>query len=175
MDDRPLRGNDIHYQDLNLDGRPLQPVTHSLPDPRRRLVVIAPYDGIGGAMRSLELLGICPAVYIAIELDAACRDVVHAEWPHAVQHVVSMAEATEDKIRSLIRPHWDYLRHGLVIGGPPCQGLSGLSRMRKGFDDPRSDGVGHFIDLASRVCTSWYPDIEWHVLLENVASMNESD
>eukprot|EP00973_Karenia_brevis_P064302 8934897-Karenia_brevis.AAC.1 len=39
------------------------------------------------------------------------------------------------------------LTHGLVIGGAPCQPFSGLNACRKGFDDPRSDGITQFITL----------------------------
>ena len=50
----------------------------------KELVLIAPFDGIGGARRSFELLGIIPALYISIENDANCATVVKRAWREAV-------------------------------------------------------------------------------------------
>ena len=67
---------------------------------------------------------------------------------------------------------------GLVVGGPPCQSFSGLNAKRKGFGDPRSDGIGSFVKVvqslteASRLCKY---TIQWDFMLENVSSMLPGD
>ena len=54
--------------------------------PHEGLVLVAPFDGIGGARSALELLGIKPAMYISIETDTACNVVVKNAWPEAVSY-----------------------------------------------------------------------------------------
>ena len=44
------------------------------------LVLVSPFDGIGGARRALEILGITPALVIAIEMDIGCVKVVKRAW-----------------------------------------------------------------------------------------------
>ena len=66
------------------------------------------------------------------------------------------------------------LEHGLIVGGPPCQGFSALNESRQGFNDPRSDGVAMFANLVS--CLRYtHPHIKWHAMMENVSSMTDSD
>ena len=50
-------------------------------EPQKGLVLIAAFDGIGGARRAVEILGIKPAMYISIETDAECGAVVRKAWP----------------------------------------------------------------------------------------------
>ena len=48
------------------------------------LVLVSAFDGIGGARRALELLGIRPSVYISIEKDPRCKEVVERAWPEEI-------------------------------------------------------------------------------------------
>ena len=61
-------------------------------EPLKGLVLIAAFDGIGGARRALEILGIKPAMYVSIETDAECRAVVRKAWPE-VDTLSMMSEA----------------------------------------------------------------------------------
>ena len=63
---------------------------------------------------------------------------------------------------------------GIVVGGPPCQGFSKLNALREGFGDPRSGGIAMFAQLTTKLREA-APHIEWHSMLENVASMSDSD
>ena len=47
-------------------------------------MLVCPFDGIGGARRALEILGIKPAVYVAIEKDYMCARVVLMRWPETI-------------------------------------------------------------------------------------------
>ena len=44
--------------------------------PSQGLVLVAPFDGIGGARRAIEILGLEPALYIGIDHDDACHMVI---------------------------------------------------------------------------------------------------
>lgn len=85
------------------------------------LVLVAPYDGIGGARRSLELLGLKPALYISLENDADCSEVVKREWPE-VEAFERVEEASETELRQCFDQFpKGQLKKGLVIGGPPLR------------------------------------------------------
>ena len=71
-----------------------QPSSGRLP-PEQGLVLIAPFDGIGGARRSLEILGVVPALYIGIENDESCTLVVKGAWPEAIT-LQNVNEVTEE-------------------------------------------------------------------------------
>jgi hypothetical protein len=54
------------------------------PPPEQSLVLISAFDGIGGAMRALELLDLKPATYVSIETDPECKKVVEKAWPDVI-------------------------------------------------------------------------------------------
>ena len=65
--------------------------------PENGLVLIAAFDGIGGARRALELLNLKPAVYISIEKDDDCVRLVKGRWPE----VVSFSDAETITVQEL--------------------------------------------------------------------------
>ena len=87
------------------------------------LVLVAPFDGIGGARRSLELLGIRPAMYISIEIDQGCHRVVKAAWPEVIAYNQMVGDVDLLSLAKVIGT-MPSLVQGLIVGGPPCQGLS---------------------------------------------------
>ena len=111
------------------------------------LVLICPFDGIGGARRALELLNITPALYVSIEPDPECRKVVKNAWPDVIQY--STIEEFLEVVKSgefgrMVRDRCPKAAKGLVPGGPPCQPFAKLSKHRRGWSDPRSQGARLF-------------------------------
>eukprot|EP00973_Karenia_brevis_P017604 2415688-Karenia_brevis.AAC.1 len=113
--------------------------------PDDMLVLVSPFDGIGGARRALEIFGLKPALHVRFKTDQKCVEVVEREWPD-VHSLGNMAEVKEERVVELLRTK-PGLKRGLVIGGAPCQPFSGLNACRKGFEDPRSDGIEGFTAL----------------------------
>ena len=117
--------------------------------PEENLVLVCPYDGIGGARRALEILGITPAVYISIDWDAESCKVIRAveERRVSVGRAPQLVEVFEAKVSAVTSKHLapllrrPGLNTGLVVGGPPCQGFSALNRNGEGFEDPRSQEI----------------------------------
>ncbi len=110
------------------------------------LVLVAPFDGIGGARRALD---ITPALYISIETDPDCAQVVLNAWPDAVVlNDVNRVDA--EMIKEILRAK-PLVSKGLIVGGPPCQGFSGLNAHKKGFGDPRSNGIQLFSELGQHL------------------------
>ena len=125
----------------------------------------------GGARRSLEISGVTPALYISIDTDTGSHHVVKRAWPDAVTFNQDVGEVDLSVIVDLIGGMPE-LEAGLFIGGPPCQGFSRLNRHRRGFDDPRSEGIFQFRRMFEQL-KELTPQIAWHMMLENVASMTE--
>jgi site-specific DNA-cytosine methylase len=122
-------------------------------------------------MRALELLNLRPAMYISIEKDPQSKEVVERAWPDVIS-LGSFEGLDPHELEELLSRK--SLRKGLIIGGAPCQGFTRLSTQRQGFDDPRSSGIGKFAQLVTML-GDLAPHIEWHAMLENVASMSEED
>ena len=157
-----------HGEGPQLGLMPMRPLTVRVPE----LVVVAAYDGIGGARRALELLDIKPVLYISIETDRGCAEVVHRAWPAAVP----LHKVEDVKVSTLqaIFKKYPKLDTGLVIGGSPCQPFSALNPDRKGWDDERAGGVDDFVTLIHS-CRAAGKNIKWSQMLENVASMHPDD
>eukprot|EP00973_Karenia_brevis_P023841 3287300-Karenia_brevis.AAC.1 len=49
-------------------------------NPEETLVLVSPFDGIGGARRALEILGLKPALHLSFETDLECVEIVEREW-----------------------------------------------------------------------------------------------
>ena len=50
-----------------------------------QLMVLSLFNGIGGAFRCYDVLGVQPGVLIGCEIDASANRVVYRRWPHARQ------------------------------------------------------------------------------------------
>ena len=134
-------------------------------------MLVAPYDGIGGARRALEILGIRPALYVSFEKDPEACEVRERNYPDVV-NFGDMNSYDSDALNQLVADSG--VKFGLVVGGPPCQGFSALNRNRRGFNDERSDGISKFAELFFTL-RSTIPTVNWHALMENVSSMTYDD
>jgi site-specific DNA-cytosine methylase len=131
------------------------------------IILISLFDGIGGARRALDVLGMAVCCYICSEIDPEAMRVVTAAWPEA-EHWGNVSDITEDWIRrlSLRFPRAVLV---LVIGGSPCQQLTGLNADRSGLAGKKTQlfhHVGRIFNLFKKIfCFATV-----HRLLENVAS-----
>ena len=124
------------------------PVVRKVPS-AQGLVLVGAFDGIGGARRALEIVGIEPALYISIESDGECAQVVWRTWQSRVSFELVEGVSVEELRTTLATV--PTLELGLVVAGPPCQGFSGLNRDRKGFKDSRSDGIHQLVSLIQKL------------------------
>ena len=82
--------------------------------------------------RSFQLLGVAPAVHIAVEKDAIARAVAKNNFP-AIREIHELSDVTHERLLELTAdcPH---VKHLLVTAGFPCQDLSGINAAGKGLD-----------------------------------------
>ena len=92
------------------------PVVRKVP-PAQGLVLVGAFDGIGGARRALEIVGIEPALYVSIESDGECAQVVWRTWQSRVSFELVEGVSVEE-LRTVLATV-PTLELGLVVAGPP--------------------------------------------------------
>ena len=104
--------------------------------------------GIGGIDRALELAGV--RVTAAVEIDAACREVLGRHFPQTILFN-DLTEVTGDQLRAAgFVPG-----RGILAAGWPCQGNSVAGR-RGGMADPRSGLWRHVVRLLAETRPRWF-------------------
>ena len=129
--------------------------------------LVSLFDGIGGACRSFDLLGVEFAAFATSEInEPACKIARHA-WPE-VQEWGNIKQVGKEQIQSFFRSAL-HLKVVFIAAGSPCQDVSGLNASGKGFLGQNSSLLFEalrVIDLVKELARG----IEVRVLIENVES-----
>ena len=133
------------------------------------IVLLSLFAGIEGARRALDLLGIKPLRHLSIEIDRNAIRTVNSVYPDAIllEDIKELDEAVLDRHLSGIDPVFI-----LVIGGSPCQDVSGLNAQRVGIGGERSSLFFEMVRVIKLLLKE-----KWKVfsMTENVASMSNAD
>ena len=134
------------------------------------VLVISLFNGIGGAFRTYDILGVRPRGLISFDTHKPANRVTSRRWPHA--------EILED-VRSFSR---DFLRDVLarylgiteihLWAGFPCVDLSSVKWGRKGLKGKASGLIMEVIRIARLIKEEMGPHIVFKQIVENVASMD---
>eukprot|EP00971_Amphidinium_carterae_P349822 6491246-Amphidinium_carterae.1 len=134
-----------------------------------RVFLLSLFDGIGGALQALKLLGVSPVAAVIVEPDSFARRVVH-QHHNVWQQFSDVADLTDVIIQQWGSSYADVVDVALVVAGFagfPCQELSSLKGLA-------ARGLSHSLfHQAVRVCQlleSAFPNKVLR-LFENVASM----
>nr|XP_026693797.1 DNA (cytosine-5)-methyltransferase 3A-like isoform X1 [Ciona intestinalis] len=103
---------------------------------RKPIRVLSLFDGIATGVVALKQLGLQIQKFVASEIDEAAIRLVQNRHPE-VMHVGDITKLTDD----------DITRYGpfdLVMGGSPCNDLSGANPRRKGLLDQEGTGCLFF-------------------------------
>ncbi|CAK0796360.1 unnamed protein product, partial [Prorocentrum cordatum] len=105
-------------------------------DFRDEVVLLSLFDGIGGARRALDLMGLTPALFVSAEIDAEAKRVTKYAWPDVLEvgDVCSFGFAEAVAIRERV-PHMKWI---LVVAGSPCSDLARINVERTGLQGRRS-------------------------------------
>lgn len=115
--------------------------------------VLSLFDGIAGARVALDRLGI-PCTYYASEIDKYASQIARKNYPDIIQ------SGDIQQINPFLLPPVD-----LLIGGSPCQDLSGAGR-GAGLNGSRSVLFFDYVRLLKYLKPRYF-------VLENVKSMNK--
>ena len=132
------------------------------------LLLLSLFDGIGGARRALELCRVGVACYAASETASAAKRVTRYSWPSPVD-LGDVKNITGATVHQLLLKYPTVTKI-LLVGGAPCQGLSGVNRRRTGLKHPEST-LFHEIPRIVKEIRALEVTVELEFFVENVASM----
>ena len=121
--------------------------------------VLSPFDGMSGGQISLDELGIKVDRYYASEIKEDAIQVTQHNYPSTIQ----LGDVCNIKGE-------DLLKIDLLLGGSPCQNLSGAMKEehRNGLEGEKSKLFYEYVRLLKETNPKYF-------LLENVGSMRKSD
>ncbi|CAK9117514.1 unnamed protein product, partial [Durusdinium trenchii] len=144
-------------------------------EPRQGKVVpvllISCFDGIGGAIRSYNIAGARPQMYVSIEIHRPARRVVTRRWPEALTFE-DVTKVTDDVILEWLAKA-GHIEEIHIWGGFPCKDLSGAKAGRQNLSGSHSSLFYQlkriWLDVR-RLCGN----LSVHLFAENVCSMDGS-
>ena len=108
-----------------------------------------------------------------MENDVDAKAVLAENFPEA-HHWDDVRTLMADEIRRMSRSN-PHVAKVIVVGGFPCQDLSGLNHGRKGLESNRSSLLLEMVRIETEVIPSVWPTAVVESLWENVDSMNKVD
>lgn len=132
--------------------------------------MISAFNGIGGAFRCFDVLGLRPAGLIAIEWDKAAQRVTRKAWPQTIE-----IGDIETVTRSTV---WEWsnmfprVTSVMIIGGFPCVHLSSARAGRRNFEGDGSRLFWHLKKLITWTEETLKGVAKVDFLVENVFSMD---
>ena len=151
-------------------------VHHSIDERRPRkipVLVISLFNGIGGAFRVYDLLGLIPSALVAFDVHKPAQRVVSRRWPHAeLRGDVKLLDKT--MILGWLST-WPEVEEVHLWGGFPCTDLSSVKANAAGLEGKNSS---LFYEIP-RIKTLLKETLPRHVkvkeAVENVASMPKEE
>lgn len=137
------------------------------------VMVISLFNGIGGALRVYDMLGLTPVGIAIFDIHKPSNRVTAKRWPHAEVHG-DVRELDKDLIQHWLRQYIP-LSQVHLWAGFPCTDLSSVRFGRQGLEGPAS---GLFWEVV-RIKRLLRKELPLHVALkfvgENVASMDKKE
>lgn len=136
------------------------------------VLLISLFNGIGGAFRCYDILGVEPLGRIAVELDAAANRVTQRRWP-GVELVKDVRSVNRAMVQSWSMKYLKVLEIHLW-GGWPCVDLSAVKYGRKNLEGPQSSLFWEIPRVRDLLAEEFGASVKIKHVLENVASMDET-
>ena len=140
-----------------------------LPPFVEQFILASAFDGIGGAMRAVELNELPVAAYLSSETHKPSSRVVKAAWPQVIE-LGDISKITLSKLREVAR-RFPRLTKGLKIGGFPCVELSALKAGALGLGG--ESGLFYEQIRFFKLLDEAFPCVDWEECYENVSSMKQ--
>lgn len=137
-----------------------------------KVLVVSLFNGIGGAFRAYDLLGLQPLGLISYDTHGPSNRVVSRRWPHA-KIEKDVRNITEAEVRKWMYdfPHVEEIH---IWGGFPCVDLSAVKHMRKNLRGSQSSLLFELIRVIGLVRQVFGFRMKVVFFVENVASMDKS-
>ena len=137
------------------------------------VMLISLFNGIGGAIRCYDILGLIPDTIICFDVHKPAQRVTTKRWPHA-EMLGDVKGITAEQIQTWFRKS-TFLSEVHLWAGFPCTDLSAVRAGRKGL---QGDASGLFFEVL-RIKKLLVQEAPAHVtvkyVVENVASMDKKN
>lgn len=132
------------------------------------MVVLSLFDGMSCGQIALKELGTIPDKYYASEIKPSAIKVTKANFPNTI-HIGDVRKISyKDGFLSTENGIFQVGKIDLLIGGSPCQDLSGMNRNQIGLIGDKSSLFWEYDRIKKEVCPTFF-------MLENVGSMPYND
>ena len=137
-----------------------------------QLMVLSLFNGIGGAFRCYDVLGVQPGVLISCEIDASANRVVFRRWPHAKQ-ILDVRSIDEKMIRKWLF-EFPLIATIHLWAGFPCVDLSSMKFGRKNLKGSESSLFFEILRILRSLRQVFGEEVKVSFFIENVASMDKT-
>ena len=135
------------------------------------LLVISIFNGIGGAFRIYDILGIEPVGRISVDVSRAGNRVTRTTWPDVLElHDVNSLDKQEVRRWANV---FSGVREVHLLAGFPCVHLSSARYGRLNLEGEGSNLFWKLLEIISWVQEVFQPTATVKFCVENVASMDE--
>ena len=136
------------------------------------LLIVSIFNGISGAFRIYDILGLVPTGRIAIDINRFGNRVTRSTWPDTIElHDVETITLDEVRRWANMFPHVKELH---LYAGFPCIHLSSVRSGRMNLEGGGSKLFWKLLEVLTWVQQVFSPFAKVKFVIENVASMDES-
>ena len=137
------------------------------------VLVISLFNGIGGAFRVYDVLGLIPAGLVAFDVHKPAQRVVSRRWPHA--ELRGDVKLLDKRMVLSWLSTWPEMEEVHIWGGFPCTDLSSVKPNAAGLEGEQSS-LFYEIPRIKQVVQDTVPKhVAVKLAVENVASMRKEE
>eukprot|EP00438_Fugacium_kawagutii_P035013 Skav208029 [mRNA] locus=scaffold2714:526222:528848:- [translate_table: standard] len=136
------------------------------------VLVLSLFNGIGGAFRCYDIIGVLPMVRIAVERDPGANRVTSRRWPGTII-IDDVHKLSLDMMHGWSRQFLK-VQEIHVWAGWPCVDLSAVRAYRQNLDGPSSGLFWLIPPILQNLAAAFGASVNIKYVLENVASMDEA-
>ena len=134
------------------------------------VLVVSLFNGIGGAARAYDLLGLQPEGLIFCDINPEANRIAMRRWPHA-ELVLDVRHITDEMIDSWAL-QYTTIEEVHLWAGFPCSDLSAAKAFRLNLKGEKSGLFSEVLRIRRSLRKRFCPVVQVKFALENVASMD---
>lgn len=140
---------------------------------RINVLVISLFNGIGGAFRCYDVLGLVPLHLVAFDIHAPAQRITSRRWPHA--ELLGDVRKLDKHLIEKWLTEFPEIEEIHLWAGFPCVDLSSVNSLGKGLDGSQSSLFYEIPRVRNELPKCKPQHVELRFAVENVASMAKEE
>lgn len=140
---------------------------------RINVLVISLFNGIGGAFRCYDVLGLVPLHLVAFDIHAPAQRITSRRWPHA--ELLGDVRKLDKHLIEKWLTEFPEIEEIHLWAGFPCVDLSSVNSLGKGLDGSQSSLFYEIPRVRNELQKCKPQHVELRFAVENVASMAKEE